>query len=522
MAARLHWAALLLASRTASGGVEVVVPCRISDFEATLNFLQARCGLALDEIFPADAPREARLSEHQNDGSSSGLALRLVAHGEHAPAEAREIRVPLSADDPLVGTSEPAPNGMVVSWRAAAVDAAVGTPGRARRLPLSLPPLRSAGVVLSRAGEGAEGKGRAGMLYRDLVPCRLGGALIASAIQIPSGGPVPDYVHYHLVRPGGRVCLGLVRRHPPVLRHTPPHRALARRPAPPRAQVRFQMIYCVRGWVRVVYEGETTPFVLSAGDLVLQPPTIRHQVLESSDGLEVIELGVPAEHVTRADPCLELPTGVTSAEPPSSELPTTSRSHGEVGGSGASYGGQRFCHFIAAAVTEDSWEADGDGLQWREAGIKAATDGLARVAFGKLSSASGRATGQRRAQPFPVAFLRVNRGACTLRLWGGLDDDGRQKEGAASAASVGAADGAGRAGMSAVATAAETEMASVRQQDGRAHGVSVATSTARPTEDTLNLHAGDTLTLPSGHAWALDHPTDDLELMLVELREYAE
>ena len=38
--------------------------------------------------------------------------------------------------------------------------------------------------------------------------------------------------------------------------------------------------------------------MLRAGDCVIQPPLIRHRVLESSDHLQVIEIGVPAEHVT--------------------------------------------------------------------------------------------------------------------------------------------------------------------------------------------------------------------------------
>src|SRR5678816_2907520 len=41
--------------------------------------------------------------------------------------------------------------------------------------------------------------GRAGMEYRDLLPDRLGGRLIASHIRIRDGGPVPDYVHYHAI-----------------------------------------------------------------------------------------------------------------------------------------------------------------------------------------------------------------------------------------------------------------------------------------------------------------------------------
>ena len=38
------------------------------------------------------------------------------------------------------------------------------------------------------------------MLYRDLIPDRLGGsAIVASHIRIPEGGPVGDSVHYHKV-----------------------------------------------------------------------------------------------------------------------------------------------------------------------------------------------------------------------------------------------------------------------------------------------------------------------------------
>lgn len=75
-------------------------------------------------------------------------------------------------------------------------------------------------------------------------------------------------------------------------------------------KVRFQMIYCYKGWVRVVYEDQGPPLVMRAGDCVLQPPRIRHRVLESSPGLEVIEIGCPAEHETFADHDLQLPTPV--------------------------------------------------------------------------------------------------------------------------------------------------------------------------------------------------------------------
>jgi quercetin dioxygenase-like cupin family protein len=132
-----------------------------------------------------------------------------------------------------------------------------------------LPPFEP-GFVLTSA-EGSAGEGRAGMLYRDLIPGRLGGRYIASHITIPQGGPVADWVHYH--------------------------------------RVALQLIVVAKGWVRVVYEDQGEPFVMEAGDLVLQPPGIRHRVLESSPGLEVIEISAPAVHETLADHELELPNG---------------------------------------------------------------------------------------------------------------------------------------------------------------------------------------------------------------------
>jgi quercetin dioxygenase-like cupin family protein len=115
-----------------------------------------------------------------------------------------------------------------------------------------------------------QSKGRAGMEYRDLIPDRAGGRVIASHIRIKKGGDVPDYVHYH--------------------------------------DIRFQMIFCRAGWIKVVYEDQGPPFVMRAGDCVLQPPGIRHRVLESSPGAEVIEVSSPAEHETWVEHELELPT----------------------------------------------------------------------------------------------------------------------------------------------------------------------------------------------------------------------
>ena len=47
---------------------------------------------------------------------------------------------------------------------------------------------------------------------------------------------------------------------------------------------------------------------LNAGDCFIQPPEIRHRVLEASDNVQVIEIGVPAEHVTEIDHEMTLPT----------------------------------------------------------------------------------------------------------------------------------------------------------------------------------------------------------------------
>jgi quercetin dioxygenase-like cupin family protein len=166
-------------------------------------------------------------------------------------------------------------------------------------------------------GGGGSGEGRAGMLYRDLVPGRLGGRYIASHITIAEGGPVSDWVHYH--------------------------------------RVRFQMIYVRSGWVRVVYEDQGEPFVMQPGDLVLQPPEIRHRVLESSPALEVVEVSCPALHPTYADHEMVLPNATISAS--------------------RRWSDQHFLRHVAAAT---QWTPFLAGAA-QETGIHEATGGLAQV-----------------------------------------------------------------------------------------------------------------------------------------------
>jgi quercetin dioxygenase-like cupin family protein len=218
-----------------------------------------------------------------------------------------------------------APNGMRIVFEAADV---------------ALPPARPS-FVLSRASDARWVVGRAGMRYRDLVPDRQGGRFIASQIRIEDGGEVPDYVHYH--------------------------------------GVRFQMIYCAAGWVRLVYEGQGEPFVMHPGDCVLQPPKIRHRVLESSAGLEVIEITSPSDHETFVEHDLALPGGVDRV-----------------------FDGQRFVRHVA---TSASWRSLGD-LEARDLGIASA-----RVVRG-----SGRVTCSPHAGE--VVFGFVLKGTATLHASG--------------------------------------------------------------------------------------------------------
>jgi quercetin dioxygenase-like cupin family protein len=182
-------------------------------------------------------------------------------------------------------------------------------------------------IIVNKASTESWGAGRAGMQYRDLIPDRLGGKYIASHIRIPEGGPVPDYVHHH--------------------------------------HVKFQMIYCYKGWVRVVYEDQGPPLKMQAGDCVLQPPHIRHRVLECSDGMEVVEIAGPAEHETFVEHNIELPTASLHTD--------------------RNFDGQEF---VFHQATDAEWlPASIDGFEARDIGINAATNGVASVIVLRLCDA---------------------------------------------------------------------------------------------------------------------------------------
>ncbi len=260
--------------------IDTRITTTCQDLDAAIGFYTGQLGFRLDMIMPADAPRIAELSGHGitirleqaalERAALGPVALELATNTTHEVVEATKPCVP-AFDVHHAGTA----NGWI--------------------------------------------QGRAGMQYRDLLPGRLGGQVIASHIRIVDGGPVPDYVHYH--------------------------------------HVGFQMIFCRRGWVRVVYEDQGPPFVMQVGDCVLQPPAIRHCVLESSARMEVIEIGCPAEHETRRDYDTTLPTSQLRPD--------------------RDFGGQRFVRHVAA---DAYWqESPYPGFESTNTGIDAASGALASV-----------------------------------------------------------------------------------------------------------------------------------------------
>lgn len=309
---------------------EVVLPC--DELEPTLAFFTGRLGFRIDAVFPADDPETAVVSGY-------GVRLRL-ARGPGAPGALR-----LACPDPLRmngGELELlAPNGTRIEL--------------VRANPtIELPPCRPQLVVTKLDAGSRWVVGRAGMRYRDLIPGRQGGRFVASHIRIAEAGPVPDHVHHH--------------------------------------RVRVQLIFCVRGSVRVVYEDQGPPFELHPGDLVLQPPGIRHRVLECSAGLEVVEVACPARHETLVDHELALPTGRIARE--------------------REFDGQRFVRSEAARA---QWRPGPDGFESRDLGVAAATSGAAEA---RVVRPSGTGAAEPCSHDAELLFRFVLNGTKTLRCAG--------------------------------------------------------------------------------------------------------
>ncbi|MEO0481323.1 MAG: hypothetical protein AAF196_17785 [Planctomycetota bacterium] len=200
-------------------------------------------------IWPADRPSVAIVR-------GFGLDLRLDESIEVRPlsiaVDERELEAPIELNRVRF---EPTPDP-----RTQPID---------DQLPENQPELR-----LSRGNESFV-VGRAGMEYQDLLPKRHGGRFVVSRIRVGVDGPVPDFVHRH--------------------------------------HIRGQLLICTAGRVRVVYENQGEPIWMEAGDAFLQPSGIRHRVLESEGGLEVIELGCPAVHATEIEHEFDLPNDEVDA-----------------------------------------------------------------------------------------------------------------------------------------------------------------------------------------------------------------
>ncbi len=303
------------------------------DVRDDLPFFTQKLGFRLESIFPADNPAVVVLSGH-------GVRLRLE---KGAPDPAGTLRI--LTDDPAGfadgETMLTAPNGMKIE---------IGP----RNPAVEIPKTEHAFVVRRLRDQAPWVIGRAGMHYRDLVPSRLGGAIIASHIRIPDGGPVPDMVHYHAVG--------------------------------------FQLIFCYKGWVDVLYEDQGEQIRLSAGDCVIQPPEIRHRVMYASENIEVIEIGVPAEHITLIDHEMTLPNGKGDPD--------------------RRWQGQKFVHHIKDQATWQPFRVP--GFTCRDTGIAEGTQGVAGVQVARFENGNPPAL----RHDCDILFTFVMEGSMTLQAEG--------------------------------------------------------------------------------------------------------
>ncbi len=277
---------------------QLVLPCL--DLDRSLDFYISNLGFRLEMISPADSPTAAVISGYD-------ITIRLEESGQIGQPSLRVRSARIRPHELF------SPDGLRIDFtpEEEPIEIFVGT----QEFILTVP-----------NAENAWKTGRAGMQYRDLIPGRLGGRFIASHIRIPTGGPVPDYVHYH--------------------------------------KIRFQLIFCLAGWARLVYEDQGNPFKMRAGECVLQPPEIRHRVLECSDNFEVVEIGCPAVHETFADHDLPLPNKTNAPA--------------------RIFGGQQFVRHESA---DAAWKRGEIGeLLLSRTDIKRATGGLADVCVVKAAS----------------------------------------------------------------------------------------------------------------------------------------
>ena len=111
--------------------------------------------------------------------------------------------------------------------------------------------------------------------------------------------------------------------------------------------------------------------------------------MESSDGLEVIEITCPSNHMTFPDNDMDLPNDLIDKE--------------------KQYGGQKFVHHIAENAPWDKWRLD--GFEARDVEINAATNGIADVKVARPVSPPNSITLK---HTCPMLFSFVLAGSMTL------------------------------------------------------------------------------------------------------------
>ena len=178
------------------------------------------------------------------------------------------------------------------------------------------------------------------MGYRDLIPGRWDGRWIASLITVPDGGPVADDVHFH--------------------------------------HLDVQFLVVRRGWVDVLYEGSGPAIRMEPGDVVLQPPGIRHRVLATSPGFEIVEVASPADHLTEFDHDMVLP-GATDVD--------------------RRWAGQPFVHWRCAEA--------GRPTSWDHPGFSAVDCGIAAATAGRVSVRQVRPARDTAPEPAPAPGFRL-------------------------------------------------------------------------------------------------------------------
>ncbi|VCU72435.1 hypothetical protein PIGHUM_04534 [Pigmentiphaga humi] len=87
---------------------------------------------------------------------------------------------------------------------------------------------------------------------------------------------------------------GMVQAH--VNRRARPYNA-AEVSHPHFHNTQFQMVYVLKGWVKSEFEGQGV-LEMRQGSCWIQPPMIKHNVLDYSDDLEILEVIIPARYDT--------------------------------------------------------------------------------------------------------------------------------------------------------------------------------------------------------------------------------